>query len=90
MNLGILRKGVFSGYINKYLYSTIRDSYSVNHVKRVSYNLQRFAVVCSVAIVGSVVPRWTMDRRVDALTGSNPLRVVLGASVSWMLLPSSR
>ena len=44
----------------------------------VSYKLQRFAVVSAVTIAGSVVSRWTTDRKVSALRGSNPLRVVLG------------
>ena len=36
------------------------------------------------AIAGSVVPRLSMDQKVNALAHSNPLRVVPGASVSWM------
>ena len=31
-------------------------------------------MVWSVAIAGLVVPRWTTDRKVNALTGSNPFK----------------
>ena len=39
----------------------------------------------AVAIAGSVVPRWTTDRKVNVLTGSTPLRVVLETSLPCTL-----
>ena len=51
----------------------------------VSNKLQCFVVVTADAVAGSVVLHWTMDRKVNALTGSNPLRVVLGTSLPCTL-----
>ena len=45
--------------------------HSINHVNKCIKKLQRLAVVSAVAIAASVEPRWTMDRKVNALVGSN-------------------